>query len=209
MNWQEAFATCPLIAILRGVKPDEAVDIVGVLVAEGFTIIEVPLNSPDPFESISRAARAFGDKAIIGAGTVLRSEDVDAVRSAGGRLIVAPNFSPAVAEAAARKDMIYGPGVATPSEAFAALDAGATFLKLFPAEILPPSAVKAIRAVLPPDTKLVPVGGIAPETMAAYRAAGANGFGLGSALYKAGRPATEIQEMAKRFINAHAGVRID
>ena len=209
MNWQEAFETCPLVAILRGVGPDEVVDIVGVLVAEGFTLIEVPLNSPDPFESISRADGAFGDKAVIGAGTVLRSEEVDAVRSAGGRLIVAPNFSPVVAEAAARAEMIYGPGVATPSEAFAALGAGADFLKLFPAEILPPPAVRAMRAVLPPDTKLVPVGGIAPETMAAYRAAGANGFGLGSALYKAGRSATEVRETAKRFINALAGVRTD
>ena len=209
MNWQVAFETCPLVAILRGVRPDEVVDIVGVLVAEGFTLIEVPLNSPDPFESISRATNAFGERAIIGAGTVLRPEEIEAVRMAGGRLIVAPNFSPAVAEAAIRADMIYGPGVATPSEAFAALDGGANFLKLFPAEVLPPPAVKAMHAVLPPDTKLVPVGGIVPETMTAYRTAGANGFGLGSALYKAGRPAKDVQETAKRFIDAHAGVSID
>lgn len=200
--WNEAFATCPLVAILRGVIPDEVEGIAGRLVDAGFTLIEVPLNSPQPFDSIARLSRKFGDRAVIGAGTVLSANQVAAVNDAGGQLIIAPNFDSRVAAAARNAGMLYGPGIGTVSEAFAALETGAAFLKLFPAEMIPPAAVKAMRAVLPKDAPLLPVGGIAPDSMAAYRQAGANGFGLGSALYCAGMTADEVAERAGSFIAA-------
>lgn len=195
MEWETAFETCPLVAILRGLAPDEADGIGAALTGEGFTLIEVPLNSLEPLDSIARLARGFADRAVIGAGTVLHPDQVEAVARAGGRLIVAPNFDPRVAAAARGLGLIYGPGIGTVSEAFAALEAGADFLKLFPAEMIPPSAVKAMRAVLPGAARILPVGGIDATTMQAYLGAGADGFGLGSALY---RPAITPAELARR-----------
>lgn len=201
-DFSTAFSACPLVAILRGVTPDEAESHVETLVEAGFTLIEVPLNSPSAFLSIERLAARFGAQAIIGAGTVLTAADAARVRDAGGRMIVAPNFDRRVADAATAAGLVYGPGVATPSEAFAALEAGADFLKLFPAELIPPVGVKAIRVVLPSGARLVPVGGIAPETMAPYRDAGSAGFGLGSALYRPGQSPRETGEKAAAFIAA-------
>lgn len=186
-----------LVAILRGVKPDEAIAIGEALVAEGFGLIEVPLNSPDPYRSIEAMAKAFAGKALIGAGTVLTARDAEAVAIAGGQIIVAPNFNAEVAAVARAKSLAYLPGVGTVTEAFAALDAGAAALKLFPAEMIPPAAVKAMLAVLPKGTRLLPVGGIDETTMAAYVKAGATGFGLGSAIYKPGMSAGDVGARAK------------
>ena len=202
--WQERLAALPLIAILRGIRPEEAVAIGTALVEAGFVAIEVPLNSPAPLVSIERLAAACGERALIGAGTVLEPAQVAEIAAAGGRLIVMPHGDPAVIATAKAAGLLCMPGVATPTEAFAALRAGADALKLFPAEALPPAVVKAWRAVLPATVWLLPVGGIAPETMAPYLAAGANGFGLGSALYRAGMAAGEVGERARAFRDAHA-----
>ncbi|RMB52170.1 2-keto-3-deoxy-phosphogalactonate aldolase [Sphingomonas sp. PP-CE-3A-406] len=197
-----AFAKCPLIAILRGVKPDEVEAIGEALVAAGFTILEVPMNSPDPLDSIARLARKLEGRAVVGAGTVLRVEDVEAVGAAGGTLIIAPNANLRVIAAAAERGYVALPGIATPTEAFAALDAGAAALKLFPAEAASPTVLKAMRAVLPKDTRVLPVGGIVPEGMAAWTQAGAAGFGLGSALYAPGMTAADVGARAAAFISA-------
>lgn len=201
-TFREALAALPLVAILRGLRPEDAQAVGGALCAAGLRIIEVPLNSPDPFESIARLARAFGGRALIGAGTVMSPGDVDRVREAGGRLIVMPHSDPAVIRRSIETGLECTPGVATPTEAFAALAAGATALKLFPGEALPPPVVKAWRAVMPPGTLLLPVGGVGPETMAAYRAAGADGFGLGSSLFSPGLAAEAVQERALRCAEA-------
>ena len=198
----EHLAELPLIAILRGVAPDEAVAVGWALVAAGFRTIEVPLNSPQPLRSIEALAAALGEHALIGAGTVLDAADVEHIASVGGRLIVMPHADHAVIRAAKAQGLLCVPGVATPTEAFGALAAGADALKLFPAEALPPAIVKAWRAVLPTDVWLVPVGGITPESMAAYMAAGANGFGLGSALYQRGMDAAAVGARAGRFAAA-------
>lgn len=200
----QALAQLPLIAILRGLTPGEAPAIGQALVDSGFAIIEVPLNSPEPLESISAMATQF-PQALIGAGTVLKAQQVKDVHAAGGRLIVSPKFNPAVVAQALALNMVVLPGVATPSEAFDALDAGAHGLKLFPAEMISPATVKALRAVLPAHAALMPVGGITPDSMAAYRSAGANGFGLGSALYAPGRPGSEVQAKAAEFVRAWRG----
>lgn len=197
-----AMTRLPLIAILRGLTPDEAPRIGEALVNSGFAIIEVPLNSPNPLQSIATLTRQF-PQTLIGAGTVLNAQQVKDVHAAGGRLVVAPNFNPAVVAQALTLNMVVLPGVATPSEAFAALDAGAHGLKLFPAEMISPAILKAMRAVLPPETSLMPVGGITPDNMASYRAAGASGFGLGSALYTPGRSAEGVRERALAFVNAY------
>ena len=196
------FAELPLIAILRGVVPDEAIDIGIALVETGFRLIEVPLNSPEPIESIRRLAAAVGDRATVGAGTVRSAAEVAAVAAAGGRLIVSPHMSPQLILATKQAGLMSGPGVATPTEAFAAIEAGADFLKLFPAEQLPPAIVKAWRAVLPKGMPLVPVGGITPDSMAAYVAAGATGFGLGSAIYTPGMTPPDVRRAAEAFIAA-------
>lgn len=196
------FAERPLIAILRGVTPDEVVAIGGVLVEAGFRLIEVPLNSPDPIESIRRLATALGDQATVGGGTVLSCTDVAAVAAAGGSLVVSPNMDPAVIVATRAAGMLSGPGVCTPTEAFAAIEAGADFLKLFPAEQLGPAVLKAWRAVLPQEMPLVPVGGITPESIVSWRAAGADGFGLGSALYKPGMTPGAVRRAAESFVAA-------
>lgn len=199
-----AFARCPLVAILRGVKPDEVVAIGEALVDAGFSLIEVPLNSPDPLESISRLANVLRGRAVIGAGTVLNTASVAAVEQAGGILIIAPNADVAVIAEAARRGLIAIPGIATPTEAFAALNAGAAALKLFPAEAFEPAVIKAMRAVLPADVRILPVGGIAPDTMAPWSVCGATGFGLGSALYKPGMTAGQVGANARAFMAALA-----
>ena len=197
-----AMAAMPLVAILRGIRPDEAEAIGGVLVERGFRLIEVPLNSPQPLSSIEILAKRFGTEALIGAGTVMSSADAGRVVDAGGRLVVMPHSDPEVIRAAKQAGAWCLPGVGTPTEGFAALRAGADALKLFPGEALPPAVVKAWKAVFPQDVALLPVGGIAPETMAAYVAAGAAGFGIGSALYKPGLDAAEVGRRADAFVGA-------
>jgi 2-dehydro-3-deoxyphosphogalactonate aldolase len=203
-DFKATLSACPLVAILRGLRPEEALAVGQALVHAGFRLIEVPLNSPQPLQSIAALAKAF-PSALIGAGTVLQPAQVEPIHAAGGRMIVSPNFNPAVVREALRLGMACLPGVATASEAFAALDAGATGVKLFPAEMIPPAAVKALRAVLPPDALVLPVGGIGPHNMAAYAAAGANGFGIGSALFKPGMTAEEVSHSALEFVAASAG----
>ncbi len=200
----QAMAQLPLIAILRGLTPAEAPAIGDALVSSGFAIIEVPLNSPEPLLSIAALSKNF-PKTLIGAGTVLNAQQVKDVHAAGGRLVVAPNFNPAVVTQALALNMVVLPGVATPTEAFAALEAGAHGLKLFPAEMISPATVKALRAVLPKTAALMPVGGITPDNMAVYSAAGANGFGLGSALFAPGRSAQEVRVQAEKFAKAFKG----
>jgi 2-dehydro-3-deoxyphosphogalactonate aldolase len=202
LDFDTAFARCPLVAILRGVRPDEIDAIGDGLVDAGFTLIEVPLNSPDPLDSIARLAKRLDGRAVVGAGTVLQVSQVDEVRAAGGRIIVSPNANPAVIVAAASAGLASLPGIATPTEAFAALDAGATALKLFPAEAASPAVLKAMRAVLPRDVRMLPVGGISPDTMVPWLAAGADGFGLGSALYTVGRSADDVAARAHDFVAA-------
>ena len=197
-----AMTRCPLVAILRGVRPAEVEGIADALIEAGFAMIEVPLNSPDPLASIETLAHRFGDDALIGAGTVLDTAQVLSVREAGGRLIVSPNTDTAVIAASAEAGMVSLPGYFTPSEGFAALKAGATGLKLFPAEAATPAVLKAQRAVLPHDVPVLVVGGITPDNMTPWREAGANGFGLGSALYKPGRTAAEVSTAARAFVAA-------
>lgn len=200
-----ALESNPLIAILRGLGPDEALPVGDALTRSGWRLIEVPLNSPQPFKSIQAMAAAFPD-ALVGAGTVLTADDVRAVHDAGGQLVVAPNFNAAVVREAVRLRMVCLPGVMTATEAFDALEVGATGLKLFPAEMVTPAVVKALRAVLPPECLLFPVGGITAHNMGAWRAAGANGFGIGSALYKPGMTAQQVQENAIEFIANYDGI---
>lgn len=197
-----AFAALPLVAILRGVRPDEVEAIGDALVDAGFRLIEVPMNSPDPLDSVARLARRLGDRAVVGAGTVLTPADVDRVMAAGGTMVISPNADPAVIAATASRGLVSLPGIATPSEAFTALQAGASALKLFPAEAASPAVLKAMRAVLPGGTRMLPVGGIAPDTMGPWRAAGADGFGLGSALYAKGMSADEVARRAAAFVAA-------
>ncbi len=197
-----AFARCPLIAILRGVKPDEVEAIGEALVESGFTLVEVPLNSPDPLVSIGRLAERLKGRAVIGAGTVLTVANVAAVQAAGGTMIISPNTNVDVIAATAKAGLVSLPGFATPSDAFAALGAGATALKLFPAEAASPAVLKAMGAVVPAGTRLLPVGGIAPDNMGPWLAAGAAGFGLGSALYRPGLEAGEVAARASAFISA-------
>ncbi len=192
----------PLVAILRGLAPAQAPAIGAALVDAGLRILEVPLNSPRPLESIALLADAFGGRCLVGAGTVLAPAQVDEVARAGGRLIVMPHADPAVIAAARAAGLRCIAGVATPTEAFSALQAGADALKLFPAEQLPPPVLKAWRSVLPAGTALLPVGGITPERLAAYRAAGADGFGIGSALYAPGMDPAEVARRAAAFVEA-------
>lgn len=200
ITWAQALSDLPLVAILRGIRTDEVDAVVGALVTSGFRLIEIPLNSPDAFVSIERAAGQFGADAVIGAGTVLTAADVDRVAEAGGRLIVAPNLNEEVAKAARRLDLIYCPGVMTPTEAFRAVDLGAAAIKLFPAELIPPAGVKAMMAVVPKSANLLAVGGITPTGMVDYLAAGAVGFGLGSALYRPGKSAADVAAAATDFV---------
>jgi 2-dehydro-3-deoxyphosphogalactonate aldolase len=190
----------PLIAILRGMKPEEAPWVLETLA--DFSILEVPLNSQRPLESIAYLVRHAPPGVLIGAGTVLTEGQVADVAATGAKLIIAPNYAPPVIAAAKARGLIALPGVATPTEAFAALAADADGLKMFPGELLPPVAVKAWRAVLPKETLLVPTGGVTPDNVAAYRAAGADGFGIGSALYKPGMSRDELAQKAAAFVTA-------
>jgi 2-dehydro-3-deoxyphosphogalactonate aldolase len=192
----------PLIGILRGMTPEQAPSVLETLVAAGFRILEVPLNSPRPLESLGHLVRRAPPGVMIGAGTVLTEGEVADVAATGARLMIAPNCALPVIAAARTHNLIALPGVATPTEAFAALAAGADGLKMFPGELLPPAAVKAWRAVLPKGTLLVPTGGVTPDNVAAYRAAGADGFGIGSALYKPGMSRDELAQKAAAFVTA-------
>ena len=203
-KFKTAMALLPLVAILRGLHPQEALAVGQVLVDAGWDLIEVPLNSPQPLQSIATLRKSF-PQALVGAGTVLTPEDVRQVHSAGGELIVSPNFNPAVVAEAVRLGMVCLPGVMTASEAFAALAAGASGLKIFPAEMITPMVLKALRAVLPAETLVLPVGSISPLNMPAFRAAGANGFGIGSALFKPGMTPAQVAESAAGFKAAWAG----
>jgi 2-dehydro-3-deoxyphosphogalactonate aldolase len=202
IDLETAMAALPLVAILRGLTADEAPAVGAALVEAGFRIIEVPLNSPDPLRSLETLADRFGDDALIGAGTVMSPEAARQTADAGGRLVVMPHSDAAVIRAAKEAGAWCLPGVATPTEGFAALAAGADALKLFPGEALPPNVVKAWTAVFPKTVALLPVGGITPETMAAYVAAGAAGFGIGSALYKPGLAPAQVATRAAAFVAA-------
>lgn len=192
-------ARWPLIAILRGIKPSEAVDIANILVETGFCIVEVPLNSPEPYASIVRLSKRFGHRVLVGAGTVTDWEQVPKVADAGGRIIVMPHADERIVEVAKRRNLYVVPGFATPSEGFRMAHAGADALKLFPAEANPPKVLKSLRAVLPKELPILPVGGITPENMKDFWAAGADGFGLGSALYKPGDNAAKVEQAAAGF----------
>ena len=192
----------PLIAVLRGITPEEIAPVGAALAGEGFRLLEVPLNSPRPFDSIGALASAFGASCLVGAGTVLTTDDVTRVAAAGGRLIVMPHADVAIVREAKRQGLVCVPGVATPTEAFAALAAGADGLKMFPADQLPPGALKAWRAVLPRETLVFPVSGIRPDNMAPYWAAGASGFGTGSNLYRSGAAADEVRRVAAAYAQA-------
>lgn len=200
-KFQAAAASLPLVAILRGLSPAEAPSVGDALLEAGFRLIEVPLNSPEPLKSIELLRQRL-PQALVGAGTVLSVQQAREVHGAGGELIVSPDCKPAVIAESVKLGMVSLPGVMTPTEAFAALDAGATGLKIFPAELASPAVVKALLAVLPPGTPIMPVGGISPDNMDAWRAAGAAGFGIGSSLYKPGKSAAAVGEDAKKFVAA-------
>jgi 2-dehydro-3-deoxyphosphogalactonate aldolase len=196
---------CPLVAIIRGVTPEEAEAVGAAIFEAGIRIIEVPLNSPSPLDSIERLARTLGDEALVGAGTVLDTDQVARVRNAGGRIIVSPSTNRDVIAATADAGLVSSPGYFTPSEAFEALAAGAHGLKFFPAEAASPAVIKAQKAVLPPDVPVLIVGGIKPDNMTPWTEAGADGFGLGSALYKPGQSAEETSRTARAFVEAVRG----
>lgn len=200
-----ALGAMPLVAILRGIRPDEAAAVATAIVEAGIGILEVPLNSPEPLDSVRRMIETVGERAMVGVGTVYRPEEVDAAAEAGAMLIVSPNADPAVISRAKQRGLVSLPGIFTPTEAMIALAAGADGLKIFPAELMPPVGVKALRAVLPSGTRVLMVGGIGPDSMAPYRAAGADGFGIGSALYAPGRAAAEVGMKARAFVAAAKG----
>ena len=201
-RFEAALQHLPLVAILRGIKPSEAEAIGAVLYRSGFRLIEVPLNSPEPFTSIATLRRVLPADVVIGAGTVIKTDAVDRLAAIDADLVVMPHGDLGVIRAAKASGLICMPGVATPTEAFAALEAGADALKLFPAELIAPNVVKALRAVLPRTTRLFPVGGITPQSFKPYVDAGVAGFGLGSALYAPGTTADEIAVRAERFVAA-------
>ncbi len=201
-RFSAANTALPLVAILRGIRPEEAEAAAHCLFDAGFRLIEVPLNSPDPFTSITTMRRVLPMDALVGAGTVLNATQMQQLKDCGGELAVMPHADTALIRQAKQLGMLCVPGVVTPTEAFAALDAGADALKLFPAELITPPILKAIRVVLPKGTRLLPVGGITPDNMKPYRDAGAAGFGLGSALYSPGISTAELAERAGAFVAA-------
>jgi 2-dehydro-3-deoxyphosphogalactonate aldolase len=205
--FQDYLVDLPLVAILRGLKPDTAKDVGFILAEAGFRVIEVPLNSPEPFRSIEILAKSLPKNVLVGAGTVLDPNDVNGIHDVGGKLIVMPHADLDVVRRAKELGLYCTPGVATPTEAFAALKAGADAIKIFPAESIPPAVVKAWRAVLPKDALVIPVGGIKPDTMKAYVDAGANGFGLGSALFTPAMSVDEIGRNGRAFADAWKTLR--
>ncbi len=204
-HFETCFGAMPLVAILRGIQPHEAVAVGEALVAAGITILEVPLNSPEPLDSIARLARAVGDRASVGAGTVLEPEAVDAVFEAGGQIVVSPNCDAAVIRRTRARGMVSLPGCLTPSEAFAALKAGAHAVKLFPGELVTPGVAKAMAAVLPKKTRLLVVGGVSADTLKDWRGGPVQGFGIGSSLYKPGLSADEVGRRARALTDAIRG----
>ncbi|CAN7378208.1 2-dehydro-3-deoxy-6-phosphogalactonate aldolase [Phenylobacterium sp. LjRoot219] len=202
----DALAECPVVAIVRGVRPDEILDHAEALYAEGVRGVEVPLNSPDPIASIRKLAEAFGDRMAVGAGTVLTPAAVEQVAAAGGQIIVSPNVNPAVIARALALGLAPAPGFSSPTEAFAALEAGARHLKLFPAVSYGPAHVKQLSAVLPAEAVVWAVGGVGPAQMADWWAAGASAFGLGGELYQAGQSPVETAEKARRVVAAARGL---
>jgi 2-dehydro-3-deoxyphosphogalactonate aldolase len=207
MNLHDALNECNLIAILRGITPEEVEGVGETLIEAGWRIIEVPLNSPDPLKSIEMLQKRFGDKALIGAGTVLTPAQVADVAATGANVIISPNANLSVIEASVAKGMVSLPGVATPTEAFAAISAGATGVKAFPAEAIPPVVIKAWKAVLPKDIPVLAVGGVTPDNMKAFVDAGAAGFGIGGSLYKPGDDAATVAAKARQFIEAMRAIR--
>lgn len=206
-RWDDALATLPLVAILRGLKPSEAVAVGEQLIDAGFKVLEVPLNSPEPFESIRLMVNAFGTRAIIGAGTVLTPQDVETLASVGGEICISPNANPSVIARAKALGLISFPAFFTATEAFMAIEAGADALKLFPAELAGPKGLKALKAVLPRAVPVFPVGGVDPDTMQPYLDAGAAGFGIGSAVYKPGDSPDTVHAKAKAFTDAWAALK--
>lgn len=200
INFLKQNMAMPLIAIIRGVKPDEVIAVTQSLIDEGFTMVEVPLNSPDALKSIQLISKEFGEQILIGAGTVLNTEQVQQVADAGGKLIVSPNANVDVIKKTKSLGLVSIPGVATPTEIFSAIDAGADGVKAFPADMLPKSAFKSWRAVMPKDFPIFAVGGINVSNMAAYKSAGVDGFGFGSNLYKSGKSLLAVRDDAKAFI---------
>ena len=202
MDLKSYLSRCPVVAILRGITTDEVEPVFEALEAAGICIAEIPLNSPNPFASIALAARGFGERMLIGAGTVLELNHVDKVAAAGGRLLVTPHAEPTIVREAKRQGMVAVPGFSTATEAFAMLSAGADAIKLFPAEVGGVPLLIALRAVLPKETKVIPVGGVSHESIPAWKQAGAAGYGIGSALYKPGEAADEVKSKAIAFVNS-------
>ncbi len=202
MTLEEALNECGIVAILRGVSPDEAIAVGQALFDAGVRVVEVPLNSPAPFLSIAKLAKEFAGRLIVGAGTVLTIQDVNMLKSAGGEICVSPDCNEAVIARANELQMVPLPGVFTPTEAFAAIRAGAKNLKLFPAEAASPAVIKAWKAVLPKNVKIYAVGGVTPENMGAWLAAGASGFGIGSSIYKPGMSVAAVREAAGKLVSA-------
>jgi len=205
-NFTEAFGKCPLVAILRGIRPAECLDIGKALEEAGFTLIEVPLNSPDPLQSIEKLRQGLGTDVMVGAGTVLTVAQVADVAQAGGQLVVSPNTDPRVIGATVDRGLVSLPGCQTPTEAFAALEAGAHALKLFPAEALSPKALKAMCAVIPDHVPKIVVGGIGPDNMQDWAEAGASGFGLGSGLYRPGNSPQDVGQRAAAYAESFARI---
>ena len=206
-QWQDALKTLPLVAILRGLRPSEALDIGEVLVEAGFRIVEVPLNSPDPFDSIKLLAQALGKRAIVGAGTVLNVADVETLHAVGGQICISPNANPDVIRRAKALGLISFPAFFTPTEAFAAIDAGADAIKLFPAELAGTTGLKAMKAVLPKTVPVFPVGGVNPDNMKDFLEAGAAGFGIGSAVFKPGDTPEIVYKKARAFVEGWEAIQ--